>query len=190
MACKKQFGDLSPISYDCNTAFGGIQGVKISDKLKSRIVEIEFNNKDAFSNATEELTIAPEGTVGNTQTVQIEIPKLTKEHYEAIESFSDANMELIVYILTKAGRLVKFGEKFGAYVSVADADSGASRKEKNRIQITLTAEEDVLGDVVDDGATEYGNLTVSDAAMVMALSEEEEEPAPKVRRTKVIEVEE
>lgn len=160
MACKLPISSFSDLSYDCNASFGGIKGIKISDKAKTKVVEIEFNDKDGFSNFAESLAVAPEGTVTNTQTVSFEVPRLSKEKYEAIESFSDPNMELVVYILTKAGRMITAGLDFGAYVSLCNAASGTGRTDKNRVQVTLTADEESLSVIADNGEAAYAAIVV------------------------------
>lgn len=160
--CGLEYADISDISYGCNVAFGGIKGVKLKplvDSGNDNLVEFEFNPHDAVTNGSEQKTTNPDGTVQCTQTLTIELPKLSDDKMKAIKAISNPNMEFRVYVLTKSGVMLTFGNKFGATVQTVDIASGTGRRDKNRIQITFNADEDELAPIADNGDTEWGKLT-------------------------------
>lgn len=160
MACEATLPS-SGLSYACNVAFGGIQGIKIKGMSSTKVIEIEFNNKDGFSNYSEQKTVAQDGTIQCSQTLQIELPRLTKAKYNAIKKFSNPNMELIVYILTKSGKMITMGSDYGAYLQTSDFNSGTGRQDKNRIQLTFTADESSLARVSDSGKADYAAIVTT-----------------------------
>lgn len=196
MGCKYPITDFTDIQYACNTAFGGIVGIKLEGKgegdAKSTIVQIEFNTSDAFSNASETKTVSPEGTVAVAQTLQVELPRLDAVKYKAIESFKNPNFELKVHILTKAGVMITYGAVYGCFLSTADVASGSGRQDKNRIQLTFTGDEAELAPVVDAGKAAFDALAITPAPSSLnaepMMAEQKEVAAPKKRR--IIEIEE
>lgn len=169
--CGVTIADMSDISYGCNVAFGGIAGVKVQPLSGGDIIQLEFNPFDAVSNGNENKTSNPDGTVAVEQTLLLELPKLSDDKMKAIKAISNPNMEFKVFVLTKQGIMLTFGNKFGAYVKTVDIDTGAGRREKNRIQLTFTADEDELAPVADNGKVAFAALTVkADAASVSAFA--------------------
>lgn len=167
--CGVNIADLSDISYGCNTAFGGVSGVKIQPLAGGDAVELEFNPFDTFTSGNENKTSNPDGTVSVEQTFVIELPKLSDDKMEAIKGISNPNMEFKVMILTKQGVMLTFGNKFGAFVQTVDIASGTGRRDKNRIQLTFTADEDELAPVTDNGKTAYSAIAVkADAATLIS----------------------
>lgn len=167
MACNYAITAFDNVQYDCNVAFGGIKGVKVAGRERGAtsdtVIEIEFNASDAFSNASETKTVSPDGTISVAQTLQIELPRLDKDKYEAIKSFKNPSMELKVYVLTKSGKMITYGNTYGCYLSNIDVASGASRGDKNRIQMTFTGDEASLAPITDAGETAYNALTAKPA---------------------------
>lgn len=194
MACTDIYSTLQGVSYDCNVAFGGIVAVKIEGKdvadASKTVAEIEFNTADAFSNASETKTVSPDGSVSVAQTLQIEIPKLEAGKYGAIDKMKNPNFELKVYILTKAGKMITFGDEYGCYLSTIDVASGTGRQDKNRIQLTFTGDEAHLAPVSDTGVADFNAIkTTAQAAAGVDASEVAEE-TPKARTRRIIEIEE
>lgn len=160
--CGLTYTDIKDISYGCNVAFGGVKGVKLkplSDGGNTNLVEFEFNPHDAVTNGSEQKTTNPDGTVQCTQTLVIELPKLSDDKMAAIKAISNPNMEFKVFVLTKSGVMLTLGNKFGATVSTIDITSGTGRRDKNRIQVTFSADEDELAPVADNGSSEWSSLT-------------------------------
>lgn len=159
MACTIDFSKLSDLTSACNVAFGGIKGVKVQGGTK--IISIEFNPSDAFSNASETKTVSMDGTVSVAQTLQLELPRFDEYKYERIKTFANPNMELKVYILTKSGSMITYGAEFGCYLQTVDVASGTGRQDKNRIQLTFTGDEASLAPI---GTEAEFNALVADAA--------------------------
>lgn len=187
MPCTYPITDFSDIQYACNVAFGGIKKVDIegTDAAGTKTkVNIEFNPSDAFSNASEVKTVSADGTVSVAQTLQVEIPRISKEKYEAVDSFRNPNFELKVFITTKAGCIITYGAEYGCFLSLIDASSGSGRKDKNRIQLTFTGDESKLAPVEDSAAVA---AMYADGSMTDIIEDEDE--APVTRKRRIIEVE-
>lgn len=191
MACEYQITDFDNLQYACNTAFGGIKALKLEGKdpldNSATIVEIEFNTSDAFSNANETKSVSADGSISVAQTVQVELPRLDKVKYDAVNKLKNPNFELKLHILTKAGVMLTYGAEYGCFMSVIDVASGTSRADKNRIQLTFTGDEEALAPVFDDGVAEFAKKVVT-PNKTATLSMEEVAPTPKKRR--IIEVDE
>jgi hypothetical protein len=65
--------------------------------------------------------------------------------------------ELVAFIETAAGTYHLVGADYGLYASTVDMSSGAARSEKNRIQLTLTGEENGLAYSIAD-KTDFGTI--------------------------------
>ena len=149
MACTSKF-DTVNLSYDCNTAFGGLDSVKlypyvngVVDTKKS--FEIEFNKYDGYTNYAETKTADLSGTVKCEQTLQIEIPLM--QRMALTEKMSNPNMRFKIEMITRSGKKITMGQKFGAKVSADNAQSGASRDEKSVVQVTFFADEYSLAEI-------------------------------------------
>lgn len=171
--CGISIADLKDISYGCNVAFGGVKGIKIqplNDTANANIVEFQFNPHDAVTNGNEQKTTNPDGTVQCVQNLIVELPKLSKDKMDAIKAISNPNMEFRVYVLTKSGVMLTLGNKFGAYVQTIDIATGTGRRDKNRIQLTFTADEDELAPVADNGQVAYDALKIKAEAARIAFT--------------------
>lgn len=174
MACTTTLAD---ITYSCDDlALGGLTKVWLVDKtaLDATSPEIsvsgnavtitptaatldadglayalEFNIKDGFSAFTDVKTIS-DGSVNAVPTITVEIPKMSKEHRNALEDLANPNAEIVAFVQTAAGTQHLVGWEYGLFVSTVDGASGTSRSEKNRYQITLTGEQSSLALDVDD----------------------------------------
>jgi hypothetical protein len=105
---------------------------------------VQFNLKDGFSVFSEVKTVSADGVVSSVPTISIEIPKMSKEHRNALDNLAKPGAELVAFVETAAGTYHMVGWEYGLYASTVDGNSGTGRSEKNRYQITLTGEEDSL----------------------------------------------
>jgi hypothetical protein len=149
MACNRTLGTVS-LTYDCNTAFGGIDYVRFVQHTKPATgtradFTIEFNTHDGYSNFSETKTAELTGISQCIQTLQLEIPRMGI--MSKTQLFSNPNMRFIVVIKTKGGKYITMGKEFGAQVKSDNAQSGASRGEKSMIQLEISAEEVELANI-------------------------------------------
>jgi len=165
MACTPT---LSSVTYSCDDlALGGIVKLYVGNKADltmvsvsssdvvtitpassnlladSDVVEIEFNIKDGFSSFTDVKTIS-DGSVTCVPTITVEIPKMTATHRNALEELSNPSAELVAFVKTAAGTFHLVGYEYGLFASTVDMASGVNRGDKNRIQLTLTGEQQKL----------------------------------------------
>lgn len=105
------------------------------------LVELSFNNKDAFSVFTDVKTVAADGTVSCVPTISVEFPVMDKTRRDALEQIAVGGAEIVAFIETAAGTHHMVGFEYGLYASTVDGNSGTVRAEKNRYQLTLTGEE-------------------------------------------------
>jgi hypothetical protein len=113
------------------------------------VIEIQFNLKDGFSVFSEVKTVSADGVVSAVPTISIEIPKMSKDHRNALDNLAKPGAELVAFIETAAGTYHMVGWEYGMYAATVDGNSGTGRSEKNRYQITLTGEEDSLSYYVE-----------------------------------------
>lgn len=164
---------IQDIAYDCDQkTVGSLKAIKVGNlanysALKASAVDhsiasvpsaagavsIEFNSKDAFTAFTEEKTVDPSGSTSTVPTVMIEVPIMSKEHRNAIESLCTPNAQLIVFAEMANGEFAIIGGEFGMYGSEAAGASGAARSDKNGYQLTLTGEESSMCDFI--GGADY-----------------------------------
>ena len=156
---------LSGISYDCSDiAVGGLKtiyyclsshigsgytetGGEITDidfTTATSTKELEFNNKDGFSQFSEEKTVEANGVVNSIPTVVVEFPKMTTAKRAELDQITVAGLELVVFVETAAGTYHAIGIDYGAYASLVSGTTGTGRSEKNMYQLTITGEEDSL----------------------------------------------
>lgn len=114
-----------------------------------KVVDLEFNSKDGFSNFTDEKTVDDSGIVTAIPTVSLEFPKMTIEKRNAMEILSTSGQELVLFIETAAGMYHALGLDFGMMGSEVNGKSGAGRTEKNSYDIKFTGEETNLSRLVD-----------------------------------------
>lgn len=105
------------------------------------LVELSFNNKDAFSVFTDVKTVNADGTVSAVPTISVEFPVMNKARRDALEQIAVGGAEMVAFIETAAGTHHMVGFEYGLYASTVDGNSGTVRSEKNRYQLTLTGEE-------------------------------------------------
>jgi hypothetical protein len=114
--------------------------------------DLSFNLKDGFSAFNEVKTINADGTSTTVPTITVEFPKMSAEHVTKLENVATPGAELVALIETAAGTYHLVGADYGLYASTVDMSSGAARGEKNRIQLTLTGEENGLAYSIADVA--------------------------------------
>jgi len=120
------------------------------------VVEVQFNLKDGFSVFSEVKTVSADGVVNTVPTISIEIPKMSKDHRNALDNLAKPGAELVAFVETAAGTYHMVGWEYGLYAATVDGNSGTGRSEKNRYQITLTGEEDSLSLAVE--STEWDKV--------------------------------
>ena len=162
MACTVSLAD---ISYSCDDlGIGGIVELHIAnrsdaltaltsdaaDRIVSAatavtgVVSLGFNLKDGFSVFSEVKTVNADGTTTTVPTISVELPKMDAAKITALNDIAKGGAELVAFVKTAAGTHHVSGLDYGLYAATVDGNSGASRAEKNRFQITLTGEENGL----------------------------------------------
>lgn len=110
----------------------------------SGIVELGFNLKDGFSVFSEVKTVNADGTTTTVPTISVELPKMDADKITALNNIAKGGAELVAFVKTAAGTYHVSGLDYGLYAATVDGNSGTSRAEKNRFQLTLTGEENGL----------------------------------------------
>jgi len=110
----------------------------------SGIVELGFNLKDGFSVFSEVKTVNADGTTTTVPTISVELPKMGADKITALNNIAKGGAELVAFVKTAAGTYHVSGLDYGLYAATVDGNSGTSRAEKNRFQLTLTGEENGL----------------------------------------------
>ena len=163
MACTVTLAD---ILYSCDDlGIGGIVELHIANKSNaesaltgvgsadraitaatavSGIVELGFNLKDGFSVFSEVKTVNADGTTTTVPTISVELPKMDADKITALNNIAKGGAELVAFVKTAAGTHHVSGLDYGLYAATVDGNSGTSRAEKNRFQLTLTGEENGL----------------------------------------------
>jgi hypothetical protein len=176
MACTVS---LSGITYDCtDLGIGGITRLSLVAKsavdaaalgLNSEtrvvatavqvagVVDYTFNLKDGFSAFNEVKTVNADGTSTTVPTITVEFPKMSAANITELNEVATPGAELVAFIETAAGTYHLVGADYGLYASTVDMSSGAARSEKNRIQLTLTGEENGLAYSIAD-KTDFGTI--------------------------------
>ena len=125
-------------------------------------VELEFNNKDAFSNFTDVKTVDKTGTVIAVPTISMEFPKMTAtKRLELNNLTANAGLEIIAFVRTAADTYHAVGVDYGMFASEVNGQSGEGRSSKNIYQLTLTGEEDRLALNMDE--TAWGHVVSGNA---------------------------
>lgn len=179
MACTNATA-LVGVTYDCSDIpVGGLKTVYLAHKADVEItaavggvatvvdvaladrVELEFNNKDAFSNFTDVKTVDPSGLTTAVPTISMEFPKMTPAKRTELDALTLAGLELVAFIKTAADTYHVVGSEYGLYASEVNGQSGSGRSEKNMYQLTLTGEEDSLALTMDE--TVWGTVVTGTA---------------------------
>ena len=116
----------------------------------NKVVDLEFNYKDGFSNFTDEKTVDESGVVTATPNVMLEFPRMTLKKRNALETLTASGMELILFIETAAGTKHALGLDFGMMGAEVNGKSGAGRTEKNSYDVKFTGEETHLSRLITD----------------------------------------
>jgi hypothetical protein len=170
MGCPVNFTGLS-VSYACGTvSSGGLKEVYLVDKVDLEtngsldvdntgvasitgtglvtdgveVLELGFNNKDAFSNFTDVKTVNADGSAAVVPTITMEFLRMDAGKRNAFETIATPGAEIVAFVKTAAGTCHVVGLDFGLYAGTIDGASGAARTDKNRYQLTLIGEENVL----------------------------------------------
>lgn len=108
------------------------------------LLELQFNNKDGFSNFTDVKTVNADGSSTTVPTIQIEFLRMDTVKRAALEEIATPGAEIVAFIETAAGTYHMVGYDFGLYAASVDGATGVTRSEKNRYQLTLVGEENKL----------------------------------------------
>jgi hypothetical protein len=183
MGCPVDFTGLS-VSYACGEiASGGLKAVHLVDKADllangdltvtgntvaitgtglvtngCEVLTLGFNNKDAFSNFTDVKTVNADGSASVVPTIQLEFLRMDAAKRNALEEIATPGAEIVAFVETAAGTYHMVGYGFGLYAGTVDGASGAARTDKNRYQLTLVGEENVLAYTLD--STTFGKVTL------------------------------
>lgn len=169
MGCAVDFTGLT-VSYACGAiSSGGLKNVHLVDKSDlltngditvtggavtitgtglvtngCQVLTLGFNNKDGFSNFTDVKTVNADGSSSAVPTIAMEFLRMDPDTRNALEKIALPAAEIVAFVETAAGTCHVVGLDFGLYAATVDGASGASRTDKNRYQLTLTGEENVL----------------------------------------------
>jgi len=184
MGCAVDFSGLT-LSYACGTvSSGGLKTIILADLAQLKedgdvtvdatgavtiggtglvtsgvdILTLGFNNKDAFSNFTDVKTVNADGSASVVPTIQVEFLRMDAAKRATLEKIATPGAEIAAFVETAAGTYHLVGYDFGLYAGTVDGASGASRTDKNRYQITLIGEENVLAYTLAD-STEWAKVT-------------------------------
>ena len=182
MGCAVDFTGLS-VSYACGTiSSGGLKSVYLVDKADldtngdltvtngaaaitgtglvtngCEVLELGFNNKDGFSNFTDVKTVNADGSASVVPTITMEFLRMDATKRNALEKIATPGAEIVAFVETAAGTYHVVGLDFGLYAATVDGASGAARTDKNRYQLTLAGEENVLAYTMT--STEFAKVT-------------------------------
>ena len=177
MGCTVDFSAVSDIAYSCDElSTGGLKTVYLCDKsdLDSisggvtvnaagevtvvagglatgglNLVTLGFNNKDGFSNFTDVKTLNADGSGSAVPTIQLEFIRMGATLRTTLETIARPGAELVAFVETAAGTYHMVGYDFGLYAGTVDGASGVARTDKNRYQLTLVGDENVLAYTLD-----------------------------------------
>jgi len=151
--------------YDDVTAYTEVDGELTAITVAAdKVIDLEFNSKDGFSNFTDEKTVDDSGIVTAVPTVSLEFPKMTLKKRNALEILSTSGLDLIIFIETASGAKHALGLDFGMQGSEVNGKSGAGRSDKNSYDIKFTGEETNLSRLVDE--TTWASLLTKVKAIV------------------------
>ena len=175
MGCPVNFTGLS-ISYACgDIASGGLKTIILADRAQLvedgqitlsangavtiggtglvtsgiDLLTLGFNNKDGFSNFTDVKTVNADGSASVVPTITVEFLRMDATKRAALEEVATPGAEIVAFVETAAGTWHMVGYDFGLYAGTVDGASGAARTDKNRYQLTLVGEENVLAYTLD-----------------------------------------
>lgn len=184
MGCAVDFSGLT-LSYACGTvASGGLKTIILADLAQLKedgavtvsaggvvtiggtglvtsgvdILTLGFNNKDAFSNFTDVKTVNADGSASVVPTIQVEFLRMDAAKRTTLETIATPGAEIVAFVETAAGTYHMVGYDFGLYAATVDGASGASRTDKNRYQLTLVGEENLLSATLD--AANWAKVTL------------------------------
>ena len=148
LADKSELEALGAISVD---ASGAATITKTGASLQADLVaagndllNLGFNNKDGFSNFTDVKTVNADGSASVVPTITMEFLRMDALKRAALEEIATPGAEIVAFVETAAGTKHVVGLDFGLYAGTVDGASGAARTDKNRYQLTLVGEENVL----------------------------------------------
>ena len=185
MGCPIDFSAVSNIAYSCDElSTGGLKTVYLCDKANLDsisngvtvsaagvvtvvagglvaggldLVTLGFNNKDGFSNFTDVKTLNADGSGSAVPTIQLEFIRMGATLRTTLETIARPGAELVAFVETAAGTYHMVGYDFGLYAGTVDGASGVARTDKNRYQLTLVGDENVLAYTLD--ATNWALVT-------------------------------
>tara|TARA_R110001606_G_scaffold162775_1_gene306894 strand:- start:3400 stop:3960 length:561 start_codon:yes stop_codon:yes gene_type:complete len=177
MGCTVDFSTTTDIAYSCDElSTGGLKNVYLCDKgqldgfaelsfdtsgigtvssatgLETsgvHFVALGFNNKDGFSNFTDVKTLNADGSGSAVPTIQLEFIRMSPALRTKLEAIARPGAELVAFVETAAGTYHVVGYDFGLYAGTVDGASGVARTDKNRFQLTLIGDENVLSYTLD-----------------------------------------
>lgn len=177
MGCTVDFSSVGDIAYSCDDlSTGGLKTVHICDRANLNsinelsfdadgvgtissatgldtsgvnLVTLGFNNKDGFSNFTDVKTLNADGSGSAVPTIQLEFIRMSPALRTKLETIARPGAELVAFVETAAGTYHVVGYDFGLYAGTVDGASGVARTDKNRYQLTLVGDENVLSYTLD-----------------------------------------
>jgi len=114
------------------------------------MLTLGFNNKDGFSNFTDVKTLNADGSGSAVPTIQLEFIRMGASLRATLETIARPGAELVAFVETAAGTYHIVGYDFGLYAGTVDGASGVARTDKNRFQLTLVGDENVLSYTMDE----------------------------------------
>jgi hypothetical protein len=132
---------LSGVSYNCDDIpYGGLKRILLANKsdvasyiavdsatgvvtitdmtpIAGKVVELDFSNKDAFTNWEETKTVDPTGTVKVDGNLSVEFPKMDAAKRLELDKIAVPYAQLVLFIEDSAGEYRMAGYEFGAFAS-------------------------------------------------------------------------
>lgn len=138
----------TPITVDAAGALTIASSVGLATDAVEMLT-LGFNNKDGFSNFTDVKTLNADGSGSAVPTIQLEFIRMSATLRATLETIARPGAELVAFVETAAGTYHVVGYDFGLYAGTVDGASGVARTDKNRFQLTLIGDENVLSYTLD-----------------------------------------
>ena len=124
--------------------------VTVGTLTAGTVHEIEFSNKDNFSQFTDSKTATADGITKAEPVINVELPRMDGAKREALNNLVAPLASLIAFVEDSSGSYWMVGYDYGLYGSEVKGNTGTGRDQKNTYQLKLMGEEDDLAYSIDD----------------------------------------
>jgi len=105
------------------------------------VVEIQFNDKDSFTQYTEELVAEDSGNRTNNCSLVAQFPSMNLDKRQALGKLAIPNQDYIVFLEYASGERIAVGTDFGMRVGGVNSATGAAKSDVNNYDLNLVGEE-------------------------------------------------